>query len=190
MNHRMGLDAYDNHSYSSLDITGTRLRDLVGLKDKPMSQVLAQNMKRWHDSLSGSASTAIHKSYGAKSSYRSDEVDDKIPESLRDLVRDMSKRESGQRWDNLCNRLTAPSDEECTNWIAHHNPQRPKESRPTLKYVYPSNESTIEEAQDFGPEALARPRAGHHLAPAVSDSRCPVTLTVTVSCHSHCHPLS
>jgi hypothetical protein len=149
MNHRMALDAYDSNYYSSIEITGSRLRDLVGLKDKPMSQALARDMKRWHDRLFSSASDVIHKSYGAKSSFRSDEVDDKIPESLRDLVRDISKRESGQTWDSFCNRLTAPSDEECTNWIAQHNPQRPKESRPTLKYVYLSNGSTIEAAQDF-----------------------------------------
>jgi hypothetical protein len=149
MNHRMGLDAYDSYHFSSLDITGTRFRELIGLKDKSMGSTLAKDIKGWHDKLYDSATGAIHKGYGAKSSYRSDEVDEKIPETFRDLVRDISKRESAQRWHNFCNKLTAPSDEDCTNWIAQNNSQRPKESRPTVKHVYSSNGSTIEDHQDF-----------------------------------------
>ncbi|RSH92541.1 hypothetical protein EHS25_007985 [Saitozyma podzolica] len=156
-------------AWNGVDPASNILDVVPRLKDKPMSQVLAQNMKRWHDILSGSASTAIHKSYGAKSSYLSDEVDDKIPNPC--VI-----------W------LTAPSDEECTNWIAHHNPQRPKESRPTLKYVYPSNESTIEEAQDFilgsvqkllqGPErVITWPQRAEEQPPAYVASTVPAIST-------------
>ena len=67
-----------------------------------MGSTLAKDIKGWHDKLTIRRQAPFTRATAPNPSYRSDEVDEKIPETFRDLVRDISKRESTQRWHNFC----------------------------------------------------------------------------------------